>query len=174
MSNRDFLFKILLIGDGAVGKTALAQRFLTGIFPENLRLTIGANFYTKRITVGNLQIVLQIWDMGGEERFRFMMKNYCRGTHAALFLYDITNPSTLYHLDQWMEELRNNAPTAKLLVIGAKADLEMNRKVQLTEATEYARERGAIITLEVSAKTGDNVNLAFEIAAKSLLVDQRE
>lgn len=169
MSDRDYLFKIMLIGDGAVGKTALAQRFLTGIFPENLRLTIGANFYTKRIVVGSLQIVLQIWDMGGEERFRFMMKNYCRGTHAALFLYDITNPGTLYHLDQWVEELRNYAPTAKLLVIGAKADLVTNRKVQLAEATEYARERGASMTIEVSSKTGENVNLAFEMAAKLLV-----
>ncbi len=169
MPDRDFLFKIMLIGDGAVGKTALAQRYLMGIFPENLRLTIGANFYMKRITVGTLQIVLQIWDMGGEERFRFMMKNYCRGTHAALFLYDITNPGTLYHLDQWVEELRKNAPDAKLLVIGAKADLATNRKVQLAEATEYARERGAKLTMEVSAKTGENVTLAFEMAAKLLL-----
>ncbi len=163
----------MLIGDGAVGKTALAQRYLTGIFPENLRLTIGANFYTKRITVGDLKIVLQIWDMGGEERFRFMMKNYCLGTHAALFLYDITNPGTLYHLDQWVEELRKYATGAKLLVIGAKVDLATNRKVQLAEATEYARERGANFTLEVSAKTGENVGLAFEMAAKLLLGDKQ-
>jgi small GTP-binding protein len=173
MPARDFVFKILLVGDGAVGKTALAQRYLTGLFPENLRVTIGANFFTKRIIVGDLQIVLQIWDLGGEERFRFMMGNYCRGAHAALFLYDITNPSTLYHLDQWVEELRKNAPSARLIVIGAKADLATSRKVQLAEATEYARERGASFTLEVSSKTGENVNLAFEMAAKYLLADQK-
>ncbi len=163
----------MLIGDGAVGKTALAQRYLTGIFPENLRLTIGANFYTKKVIVGDIKIVLQIWDMGGEERFRFMMKNYCRGTHAALFLYDITNPGTLFHLDQWVEELRKHAPGAKLLVIGAKADLAANRKVQLAEASDYGRERGANFTMEVSSKTGENVTLAFEMAAKMLLADKQ-
>ncbi len=173
MSTPEYHFKILLIGDGAVGKTTLAQRFLTGIFPENLRVTIGANFFTKRVTVGDIQIALQIWDMGGEERFRFMMANYCRGTHAALFLYDITNPDTLYHLNQWVEELRKHAPNAKLVVVGAKADLVANRKVQLAEATEYARERGASMTLEVSSKTGENVNLAFEIVAKLLLADRK-
>ncbi len=173
MPARDFVFKIIIIGDGAVGKTALAQRYLTGAFPENLRVTIGANFFTKRITVGELQIALQIWDMGGEERFRFMMASYCRGTHAALFMYDITNPSTLYHLDQWVEELRKHAPGAKLFVIGTKTDLGMNRKVQTAEATQYAREKGAIQTLEVSSKTGENVNLIFELAARLLLADMK-
>ncbi len=166
---RDYSFKILLIGDRTVGKTALAQRYLTGLFSEYFRATIGANFYSKRVTVGDSSIVLQIWDLGGEERFRFIMANYCRGADAALFLYDITNPATFDHFGLWVAELQKHAPAAKLLVAGAKADLAAKRQVPLSETTEYARARGAIHVLEVSSKTGENVNLAFELTAKALI-----
>ncbi len=136
-------------------------------------MTIGTTFYAKELVVGDLQIVLQIWDTGGEERFKQMMGNYARGAQAVLFLYDITNLSTLSHLDQWVEELRKHAPKAKLIVIGAKADLSLNRRVYLAEATKYAKERGASVNLEVSSKTGENINPVFETTAKLLLADQK-
>ncbi len=168
VSNHDKLFKILIIGDAATGKTALVQQYLTGQFSDNVRITIGVNFYTKRLEVAEGSFILQIWDLGGCERFRCLLSPYFLGTDAVLFLYDITNPSSLYDMEKWIQELRVVSSHAILLVIGAKKDLDPARKVQLAEGATYARRQGAAGTIEVSSKTGENVALAFETAINLL------
>ncbi len=161
-------FKIILIGDAATGKTALVQQYLTGQFSQNVRITIGVNFYTKHLEVAEGSFILQIWDLGGCERFRCILSPYFLGTDAALFLYDITNPTSLYNMEKWIQELRAVSSNAVLLVIGAKKDLDPVRKVQPAEGAAYAREQGAAGTIEVSSKTGENVALAFETAINLL------
>ena len=83
-----------MLGDAAVGKTSLTLIYISGFFLDDLKLTIGVDFYSKTTNFKNKKVKLQIWDFGGEQRFRFLLHQYCKGANAAFFLYDITRPST--------------------------------------------------------------------------------
>ncbi len=169
MRDYDFMFKLLLIGDGAVGKTSLARRFLSGLFATDTQLTVGADFYTKRIVLGETRVMIQIWDFGGEERFRSLLPGYCNGAAGAIFLFDVTNPPTLYHYEEWVDVMKKHAKGIPVLAVGTKIDLTEARKVTREEAEEYTRARGASGYLEVSAKTGINVVRAFELVTMTML-----
>ncbi len=169
MRDYDYLFKLLIIGDGAVGKTSLTQRYLMGLFSDNTKLTVGADFYTKRVVMGATSVLLQIWDFGGEERFRALLPGYCNGAMGAIFLFDLTRPDTLYHLDEWLEVVNTRARGIPILAAGTKADLAEKRAVSREAAEDYTRARGAVHYLEVSAKTGLNVERAFELIAMNML-----
>ncbi|GAJ16015.1 unnamed protein product, partial [marine sediment metagenome] len=106
MASYDATIKIMLLGDKSVEKTSLTIRCISGFFLEDLKLTIGVDFYSKIINIDNKKIKLQIWDFGGEERFRFLLHQYCKGANAAFFLYDITNRLSLDHLPDWTQIIR--------------------------------------------------------------------
>ncbi len=169
MRDYDYLFKLLLVGDGAVGKTSLAHRFLMGLFSEDTRLTVGADFYTKRVVIGQTAVLLQIWDFGGEERYRVLLPGYCNGAKGAIFLFDVTSPPTLYHYDEWLTVMNTCAKGIPVLAAGTKVDLVDARKVSTEEAENYTRARGAAGYLEVSAKTGFSVDRAFELITMNML-----
>ncbi len=157
-----YTFKLILAGDGGVGKTTLVDRYVSGTFHENTRLTLGVQFMVKRLTVNNNPVDLQIWDFGGEDRFRFILPSYCMGAHGALFAYDITNPASLYHMDNWMMLLRSQNGKFPVMAAGTKADLSYARKVELAEAINIAGKYGIPEVTEVSSKTGHNVDLLFD------------
>ncbi|MHA1762762.1 MAG: Rab family GTPase, partial [Promethearchaeota archaeon] len=87
--------KIVIFGDSGTGKTSLMYRYMTNHFIEDIRLTIGVDFHVKIMKIGNKEIKLQIWDFGGEVRFRFLFPSYILGASGGIFMYDITNYSTL-------------------------------------------------------------------------------
>ena len=107
MADYDFSFKIMMLGDASVGKTSLTIRYISGFFDENLKLTIGIDFYSKTLPFRDKKIQLQIWDFGGAEKFRSLLSQYCKGTHGAFFLYDITHAFTLEHLPAWIQIVRD-------------------------------------------------------------------
>ncbi len=157
-----YTFKIIIAGDGGVGKTTLVDKYVTGLFKDNSRITLGVQFMVKRLNVEGHQIDLQIWDFGGEERFRFLLPAYCRGVSGAIFMYDVTSPSSLYHIDDWLGILRSQGGHFPLVVAGTKADLGSSRKVSTEEATSIAHRCDIPDVVEVSAKTGQNVDTLFE------------
>ncbi|MFW9989832.1 MAG: Rab family GTPase, partial [Candidatus Odinarchaeota archaeon] len=106
MASYDYTFKILLLGDASVGKTSFTKRYCYNIFNPSERLTIGVDFHVKTIELNNERIKLQLWDVGGEERFRFLLPTYCLGANAAFLLYDITRPSTLDNISEWITIVR--------------------------------------------------------------------
>ena len=121
----DFTFKLLMLGDASVGKTSLTHRYITGVFVDSPRLTIGVDFFSKKVRLDHgKKVKLQIWDFGGEERFRFLLPTYSKGSNAALFLYDITSHSSLESLPVWIEIVRKNAGNIPILLIGSKSDLD--------------------------------------------------
>ncbi len=156
-----YTFKILIAGDGGVGKTTLVDRYVNGTFRENTRVTLGVQFMVKRLNVEGNPIDLQIWDFGGEDRFRFLLPAYCRGAHGAIFMYDITSPATLYHVDEWMPILRSQGGKFPVVMGGTKVDLNNSRKVQTAEANTVAAKFGIVDALEVSSKTGEKVDALF-------------
>jgi len=99
-------FKIIIFGDAGCGKVAFTQRFVTNLYISDQTMTIGVDFEVKSHTVDGQKVKLQIWDFGGEERFRFLLPTYIRGARGGMFLYDITNYSSIAHIDDWLSVIR--------------------------------------------------------------------
>ncbi len=166
MEDRNPTFKIIIFGEGGVGKTSLTHRYLTGVFSEGRNVTIGVEFYVKNIVIEGENIKLQIWDFGGEQRFRFLLPNYCKGSNGGIFVYDVTNLASLHSLHEWMEVIFENAPKIPILVVGTKIDLVEKRKVAKEEAIQVVKSSVMTGYAEVSAKTGFNVEKVFETLSK--------
>ena len=160
MANYDYTFKIIMLGDAPL-KTSLTIRYISGFYLEDLKLTVGVDFYSKTTNFHGKKIELQIWDFGGEERFRFLRHQYCKGANAAFFIYDITNPRTLEHLPDWAQIIRKHAGDIPILLIGANAHLEKLRAVSREEGIAIAEKHNLSAFAEVSAKTGQNVDQLF-------------
>ena len=169
----DYVFKLLMLGEASVGKTSLTHRYITGVFVDSPRLTIGVDFFSKKMKIAdqNISAKLQIWDFGGEKRFRFLLPTYSKGSNAALYLYDITSRESLQSLPVWLEIVRKNAGNIPVLLIGTKKDLDDHRVVTTAEAFEEGKINLVADHIELSAKTGEGVALSFEKITE-LLVNQ--
>ncbi len=164
-----YSLKLLLFGDGGVGKTSLVERYVNGTFKEDTRITIGVQFLVKRLKYNGDCIDLQIWDFGGEDRFRFILPAYCLGASGGIFMYDITSPRSLYHLGDWLKVVRERTMNLPILVAGTKLDLEPQRAVKLEEAIVEASKYNLPEVLEVSAKSGQNVSVVFDTITKMIV-----
>ena len=168
----DATFKIIIFGDAGCGKTTLTQRFLTNLFVSDQTMTIGVDFEVKSLSVDEQKVKLQIWDFGGEERFRFLLPTYVRGARGGLFLYDITNYSSIAHIDDWLSVIKKEIRAEDLfpiIVVGGKVDLVENREVSSADGIKIARSRNVNGFIETSSKTGENVEKTFEALTKLML-----
>ncbi len=155
---RKAVMKLIVVGDGGVGKTTLIHRFLTGTYLDQ-RMTVGSGFATKDLEVDGVIISLTIWDFAGEERFRFLMPRYCQGAHGCILAFDLTRPPTFYHLDDWLTLVRNNTHNIPILLVGTKLDVASYQK----QAARYYAELNSLDGyLETSSKEGANVAETFE------------
>ncbi len=161
MTSYDFTYKILMLGDASVGKTSLTLRYISGFFMEDLKLTIGVDFYSKTIDFIDNKVKLQIWDFGGEERFRFLLSQYCKGANGAFFLFDITNQISLDHLPDWTQIVRENAGDIPIMLIGSKLDLDEFRAVPTEDGILATKKYNLTSFIELSSKTGENVEKSF-------------
>ncbi|MHA1719989.1 MAG: Rab family GTPase [Promethearchaeota archaeon] len=166
MPKIDFTFKILMLGSESTGKTSLSERYITGVFNPDIRLTVGVEFYVKTVEVdtdkGKKNVKLQIWDLGGEKRFRFLLPTYCLGSSGAFFLYDITRPETLEALTSWIQIVREKNNDIPIYLVGNKIDLEKERKIPKEHGAQTADMNELAGYIEVSAKMGDNVEKVFQ------------
>jgi len=168
----DATFKIIIFGDAGCGKTTLTQRFLTNLFKSDQTMTIGVDFEVKSLSVDEQKVKLQIWDFGGEERFRFLLPTYVRGARGGLFLYDITNYSSIAHIDDWLSVIKKEIRADDLfpiIVVGGKVDLVENREVSSADGIKIARSRNVDGFIETSSKTGENVEKTFEALTRLML-----
>ncbi|XP_040885728.1 ras-related protein Rab-19-like [Toxotes jaculatrix] len=167
----DFLFKIILIGDSNVGKTCVVQNFKSGIFTERQQNTIGVDFTVRTVDIEGKKVKMQVWDTAGQERFRTITQSYYRSAHGAMIAYDITRRSTFDSVTHWIKEVElYGAANVVLVLIGNKCDLEQERQVQFVEACNLAKEKGILAALETSAKESQNVEEAFMMTARELLL----
>ncbi|GAA6105216.1 ras-related protein Rab-37 isoform X1 [Tachysurus ichikawai] len=169
----DISFKVMLLGDSAVGKTCVLVRFKDGAFlGGNFIATVGIDFRNKVVTVDNLKVKLQIWDTAGQERFRSVTHAYYRDAQALLLLYDITRKSSFDNIRAWLTEIHEYAQKdVVIMLLGNKSDMAAERVIKLEEGQKLAKEYG-VPFMETSAKTGVNVELAFLAIAREL--KQRE
>lgn len=160
----DYTFKILLLGDASVGKTSFTKRYCYNIFNPSERLTIGVDFHVKTIDLKGKKVKLQIWDIGGEERFRFLLPTYVLGANAAFLLYDLTRPATLDNIPEWTSIVRQKGGPIPITLIGAKLDLaDAQRKVTREHGIQVAEKNTLDSFVEISAKDNTNVTKAFEV-----------
>ncbi|NHJ23731.1 MAG: GTP-binding protein [Candidatus Lokiarchaeota archaeon] len=170
MSSYDYTFKILLLGDASVGKTSFTKRYCYNIFNPSERLTIGVDFHVKTIDLNDKKVKLQIWDVGGEERFRFLLPTYCLGANAAFLLYDITRPQTLDNIAEWTNIVRQKGGPIPIMLVGSKLDLtDTQRQITREYGIQVAEKNELASFAEISSKTGQNVNKTFEVLTELTL-----
>ncbi|XP_021897416.1 ras-related protein Rab11D [Carica papaya] len=157
----DYVFKVVLIGDSAVGKSQILARFARNEFSLDSKATIGVEFQTRTIVIQHKSVKAQIWDTAGQERYRAVTSAYYRGAVGAMLVYDITKRQTFDHIPRWLEELRSHADkNIVIILIGNKTDLEDQRAVPTEDAKEFAEKEG-LFFLETSALEATNVETAF-------------
>jgi len=170
---KTFQFKLVLLGESAVGKSSLVLRFVKGQFLEYQESTIGAAFLTQTVLLGDISVKFEIWDTAGQERYHSLAPMYYRGAHAAIVVYDLTNYDSFERAKAWVKELqRQGNPNIVIALAGNKLDLAGDgRKVSSEEAAKYAEEN-ALLFMETSAKSAANVNELFVAIAKKLPKNQ--
>ncbi|XP_005467394.1 ras-related protein Rab-28 isoform X4 [Oreochromis niloticus] len=169
--SQDKQLKIVVVGDGASGKTSLATRFAQEAFGKQYKQTIGLDFFLKRISLpGNLNVTLQVWDIGGQTLGGKMLDKYVYGAHGVLLVYDITNYQSFENLEDWFSMVKKANEESDIQpvisLVGNKIDLEHMRTVKSDKHQRFCQENG-LISQFVSAKTGDS-RLAAEILGVKL------
>jgi len=169
LPEKPIVFKILTAGEGGVGKTTLLRRYVEGKFITETKMTIGVEFFLKEIVIDNQKYILQLWDFGGQERFRFFLQSYAIGAKGALLLFDLTRPMTLRYLNEWVNIVRAAESNLPILFLGTKSDLVDRILVDDDYALEYKEKLNLFDYIKISSKTGENVNEAFEMITKKII-----
>ena len=164
-------FKIILLGDGAVGKTSIALRFAEDQFSQSYKQTVGVDFFIRRLFIPpKFQTALQIWDIGGQSIGSKMITNYIAGAHAIFLCYDITNYESFANLEDWYRlVLRtfDKQPLPYTALVGNKNDLRHLTAVRSEQHVRFAQEN-EMASFLMSAKSGDQVKQAFWKVAATL------
>ena len=159
--NQKINYKLVFLGDTAVGKTCLSNRLVNNTFYEFQEPTIGAAFLSYKIKKNDCEIKLDMWDTAGQERYRSLAPMYYRGAAGAIIVYDITSEDSFYGAKNWIKEIESKAPNCYIILIGNKSDLESYRKVDKNIINDYINSK-SIYHILVSSKTGNNINLIFD------------
>ncbi|XP_022771555.1 ras-related protein RABA5b [Durio zibethinus] len=166
--SEEYLFKIVLIGDSAVGKSNLLSRFARNEFDNNSKATIGVEFQTQVVEIDGKEVKAQIWDTAGQERFRAVTSAYYRGAVGALIVYDISRRTSFDSIKRWLDELTTHCDsTVARMLVGNKCDLENIRDVSVEEGKSLAEEED-LFFMETSALQSTNVQTAFEIVIREI------
>jgi len=159
-----FQYKVVVLGDGTVGKTSLILRLIEDNFAKSYKQTIGVDFFVKRLQLTpSVQVALQVWDIGGQSIFGKMINTYIRDSHAVVLAYDITNYSSFSDLQDWLRLVQKAFTGKKMPVValvGNKTDLFHMQAIDLKTHKEFA-EANKLYSFFASAKTGDQVNMVF-------------
>lgn len=166
MKSLGFVFKIVVLGDGAVGKTSLIKQWTEGTFRTDYILTIGSNFAVKSLNIEDKPIKLQIWDLAGQPHFSDVRVLFYKGAMGAMYVFDVSRTESYDNVIKWYEELKNICGDVPRVLLGNKVDLTDQRKITPEKGLELAKRLGGIPYFETSAKTGKQVNEAFQKIAQ--------
>ena len=157
------MLKILVAGDGGIGKTTFLKQFCDNKYVGNQSMTVGNNIFVKKVEVNSTPIFLQIWDFSGQERFRFMMESFARGGAGAILGFDVKRRKSYFNLKKWVRILRENIPNLPIVLIATKIDLGFHPTLNPNLAEECVSELHLLDFVETSSKEGMNIELPFRL-----------
>ena len=175
--------KMVLLGKGGVGKTSLVNRYVHQRFATNYLQTLGEDVFSKKLVLDNNQIMIQIHDLAGQERFSQFRASYIKGADIGLAVFDLTTIPTLTELqDQWLPDLSKTIDKKfYLTIVGNKTDLKERRKIDSTKGkalVDYVKKHYPNITIveyiETSAKENENVDVAFLNLVTKFVKEQKK
>ncbi|KAL0277324.1 UNVERIFIED_CONTAM: hypothetical protein PYX00_004662 [Menopon gallinae] len=174
-SRKKVLLKVIVLGDSGVGKTSLMNQYVNNKFSNQYKATIGADFLTRDVDIGDRRVTMQIWDTAGQERFQSLGVAFYRGADCCVLVFDVTAPQSFKSLDSWRDEFLIQASPRDpenfpFIVLGNKIDVE-NRAVSVSpkKAQQWCQTKNNIPYFETSAKEGVNVEQAFQVIATNAL-----
>jgi small GTP-binding protein len=156
----DFNLKVVMMGDGAVGKTSLVLRYTQNTFSPEYKQSLGASFAVKDLETQQRKVKLVIWDVAGQPSFRQVRRHYYSGAHGALLVFDVSEPSSFMTLRNWYSDFRRIVPYGAVVLVGNKVDLAEKRMVP-PEAAQMLQRWWNIPYIETSAATASGVQDAF-------------
>lgn len=174
----EYAYKLILGGDGGVGKTSMVHRFVEDSFQTDYKSTIGTSIMKKECKFEGLQSKVRfvIWDLAGQAQFKRVRQNYLAKAEAGILVYDVTRRDSFNNIENWYNEIKEITPSISLILVGNKIDLEDQREVSFEEGEALANKLG-LSYIETSAKTGENINdsfkmLAFQLIKKYLVAEE--
>ena len=166
----EYAFKLILGGDGGVGKTSMVHRFVEDAFQTDYKSTIGTSIMKKECSFEGLgsKVRFVIWDLAGQAQFKRVRASYLTNAEAGILVYDVTRKATYDNIKTWHQEITEATPSISLILVGNKIDLVDEKEVTTTEGEALAKELG-LSYIETSAKTGENINDAFKMLALQMI-----
>jgi len=167
-AQRQYVLKICVVGEGAVGKTSLIIRYTEGHFRESYLMTIGTGFAVKELDLGDTLVRLQLWDLAGQPHFSSVRPVFYRGAAGLILVFDVTRRETFEKIPTWYEEVRQVTGDLTGVLLANKVDMLDQRRVTAEEGRALARQRGWAY-FETSAKDRNGVADAFrQIATQAI------
>lgn len=161
-------YKLVFLGEQAVGKTSIITRFMYDTFDTNYQATIGIDFLSKTLYMEDRTVRLQLWDTAGQERFRSLIPSYIRDSSAAVVVYDVTSHLSFQNTEKWIQDVRaERGKDVTIALVGNKTDMDERRQVTVEEGIAKAKEFD-VMFMETSAKNGSNIRQLFKELAMSL------
>jgi len=172
--------KIIILGEGGVGKTTLLHRYVSNIFVDSTKMTIGTDFFIKKVNTSNdnadkYQLTLLLWDFAGQERFRFILNEYIKGAEGIILAFDLSRVATLYRIKNWIGLLKESGvwgdPKTKFFLLGTKKDLIVDEPAPISydQIEEFKQNFNADSYFETSSQSGLGVEEFFNYLAKSMI-----
>ncbi|MHA2475259.1 MAG: Rab family GTPase [Promethearchaeota archaeon] len=173
-ATKGFVFKITVIGDGAVGKTSLIKKYTQGSFKKDYIKTLGAQFskYDEEIEGDNCKLFF--WDIAGQREFDFMRPTFYKGSKAAIIVFSHTDEESFSHILEWHEDIKSYTGDLPIILFGNKTDLINENQLNDEEVEKLVEERNFLGYYKTSAKTGQGVFQAFQAIIRNLYHKYKE
>jgi small GTP-binding protein len=168
-SGGKYVFKVVMLGDYAVGKTCIVKRYVKNTFEEDYKASIGVDISSHVVELGENRVQLQIWDISGQTGFMSVRSQYLSATDCGAVVIDLTRQSSVDGIPRWIQEAHAKVPGLPLILVGNKADISEERVIAAKEGKKLAKKYGMFSYIETSARSGANVSSLFEEIARQSL-----
>ena len=168
--NKELLYKILLLGDSSVGKTCFLMRYTDNTYQEIHMSTIGIDNKFKDVELEDgKKVKIQIWDTAGQDRFRSITRNYYKGANGIVLIFDVTNKKSYENVKNWVKQIKEEVSSRVTIILVANKIDDVNHRIVTKEEGEKIANECGLMFFECSAKTGENIEHAFnELVIKTV------
>ncbi len=166
--------KIIILGDGTVGKSSLAQRFAKGTFSDEYKKTLGVDFLMKRKEVDNSLIEFLIWDTAGQEYYDSITKRYYKGANAAIVVFSVDNKESFESVNKWRDKIISECGRIPIVLVRNKIDIDINKQIISIEEARFLADKYRLEMFNVSVKENIEVSNIFDSIARRIILFNEE